>query len=692
MKYVGFVLLSLGLLFLASWPSYAQLSDTTRPPKKHALIIGISEYKNFDPLNTQRDVEIAQNITVDQGFDGEVIILQDTAATHVNVLAAFASLQSAAKVKKGDLVYIHYSGHGGQIPDIRDGDQDFQEEVDGYDEFLILYDTQSHEDLKPEDCPYLGGDCSGIRDDEMDDFLSILRTNLGPEGHVFIILDSCFSGTATKNPNPMSPRPRGLEWPFGNSADSGSANKEAGTMVNVTTTNGYAYDSMASLVVIAASSQQQVNSEVWDARKNAVGSLSLALERSLRKVGPNHTYSALFDLIKAEMRSLVPNQTPQIEGASSTKLFSGTYESEDPHFSPLSIEGDSTSLLIDAGFIEGLREGTEVVLCTSDTARLENCTDVLARGIVVNAESRESTVKLDRKATDALVESRVFISVLGFDTRLKILINTEESPSLSEALVSFADSMAYVDQVVAQADLVLVARRAGDGNPGRVFIYSGDRRYRVGPPIELSAEDWRDQLRYRLDAYHSNKAVREINLETGVSLELHNASQRLNNKNERVATDDKVLSFNEIERNWQIEPGGCLNFGVRNEASYGVYVTIIGLGLDGRLQEVFPPSLMPKEEFYIEGGKTKIFTPGPLYCPKVMGANNEGLIEYKLFASTNKPLDFSAIEFNPANQEQSLISRGVKKPIDIIRRKGNLTSKDIGEALEIIYTHSVFLK
>jgi hypothetical protein len=72
----------------------------------------------------------------------------------------------------GDIIYLHYSGHGSRIPDVH-GD-----ETDGYDETLYLYD---------------GNLCD-------DDTGAILQTI--PEGVIVVIfLDSCFSGTATRNPH-----------------------------------------------------------------------------------------------------------------------------------------------------------------------------------------------------------------------------------------------------------------------------------------------------------------------------------------------------------------------------------------------------------------------------------------------------------------------------------------------------------
>jgi hypothetical protein len=70
----------------------------------------------------------------------------------------------------GDLLIIQYSGHGTRVPD-HSGD-----EADGYDEALYLYDGV-------------------FTDDEFNELMALI-----PEGaKVIVVLDSCFSGTGTRN-------------------------------------------------------------------------------------------------------------------------------------------------------------------------------------------------------------------------------------------------------------------------------------------------------------------------------------------------------------------------------------------------------------------------------------------------------------------------------------------------------------
>jgi metacaspase-1 len=109
-------------------------------------------------------------------------VLLTKQATRAAVLKA---LRAAAKaLKKGDLFFLTYSGHGGQVPDAN------RDESDGQDETWCLYDGQ-------------------LIDDEL--YLELSRFAAGVR--VLVFSDSCHSGTMTRAGPPTpgvaaAPRPR----------------------------------------------------------------------------------------------------------------------------------------------------------------------------------------------------------------------------------------------------------------------------------------------------------------------------------------------------------------------------------------------------------------------------------------------------------------------------------------------------
>lgn len=82
------------------------------------------------------------------GFeDQNITILMDdgqhTEPTYANIMAAYKKVVSESQ--EGDVVFCHYSGHGGKL---RDDDGD---EKDGYDETLVPVDYATANQIRDDD-------------------------------------------------------------------------------------------------------------------------------------------------------------------------------------------------------------------------------------------------------------------------------------------------------------------------------------------------------------------------------------------------------------------------------------------------------------------------------------------------------------------------------------------------------------
>jgi len=134
---------------------------------KRAICVGINNYPGSanDLQGCLNDVSDWSNLLHQNGF--ETTIITNSAATRAKVKSVLNSIITAAQ--GGDVLVFQYSGHGTSVID-RNGD-----ETDSYDEALYLYD-------------------GALLDDELRDIFKLI-----PQGvQMIIILDSCFSGTATK--------------------------------------------------------------------------------------------------------------------------------------------------------------------------------------------------------------------------------------------------------------------------------------------------------------------------------------------------------------------------------------------------------------------------------------------------------------------------------------------------------------
>jgi hypothetical protein len=140
-----------------------------------------AHYQGWDGELTacEFDANDMRAIAEGQGFEARSLLTKE--ATSDAVLAAIE--RAAGELDQGDLFLCTYSGHGGQVPD-RNG----EDEEDRSDETWVAYDRQ-------------------IVDDE----LYALWSRFAPGVRIFVLSDSCHSGTVVRDieakvPDPVSTR------------------------------------------------------------------------------------------------------------------------------------------------------------------------------------------------------------------------------------------------------------------------------------------------------------------------------------------------------------------------------------------------------------------------------------------------------------------------------------------------------
>lgn len=156
---------------------------------KRALLIGISEYPThrmpeltWNPIHGANDVALIKKTLQKQGYS--ITLLTNANATASKIRSAFVKLEK--DVKPDDIVYIHFSGHGQAYEDVS-GD-----EADGWDEALVPYDAL----LQFKQGVYDGS--RHIIDDELEQYLTAIRKKAGKNGHVYVVLDACHMGGASR--------------------------------------------------------------------------------------------------------------------------------------------------------------------------------------------------------------------------------------------------------------------------------------------------------------------------------------------------------------------------------------------------------------------------------------------------------------------------------------------------------------
>ena len=180
---------------------------------KKALVVGINDYAPAGPggpdlggcINDARDMALTLNgLGIVPATPQNMKILLNANATRANILTGLTWLVTGAKA--GDTLVFYYSGHGSWVVDTS-GD-----EADHRDEAICPHDFQA----------------AGMI---IDDQLRALFTRLPAGATLEVILDSCFSGTATRLA-PTSPNEQGFTPRFVEPAEEHQIYAEANPVIS----------------------------------------------------------------------------------------------------------------------------------------------------------------------------------------------------------------------------------------------------------------------------------------------------------------------------------------------------------------------------------------------------------------------------------------------------------------------------
>ena len=155
-----------------------------------ALLVGISDYgasanspsSQWSNIHGANDVELIATTLKSQKF--KITKVTNQQATAKRIRKEFNSFVKSCRA--GDVVYIHFSGHGQPFEDKN------KDEEDGWDEAIIPYDAQK---------VYSKGKYEGanhILDDELYGYFNQIRTKIGAKGFLCVVIDACHSGGSAR--------------------------------------------------------------------------------------------------------------------------------------------------------------------------------------------------------------------------------------------------------------------------------------------------------------------------------------------------------------------------------------------------------------------------------------------------------------------------------------------------------------
>ncbi len=157
---------------------------TVAAQTKRALVIGLGQYMDSDweKINGDKDVPYIYGILKEAHFKS-VTKLINQQATKAGIVGALKNM--SVSCKPGDVVCIHYSGHGQRMTDVHN------DELDGLDECWIPYDA-----YRKASATYHGE--KHLTDDELNVYLNAIRDKIGERGKLLVTIDACFSGDGTR--------------------------------------------------------------------------------------------------------------------------------------------------------------------------------------------------------------------------------------------------------------------------------------------------------------------------------------------------------------------------------------------------------------------------------------------------------------------------------------------------------------
>lgn len=605
--------------------------------EKHALIIAVGDYpedSGWKNISSENDVTLIKKTLLDQQFNEKNInVLTSKNATKEGILTAFKQLQN--QVKSGDVVVIHYSGHGQQIFDSEtDG---FLDEVDGLDEALVPYDAKS----KFQKGVYEGE--NHLRDDLFGDIVADLRNKLGQNGQLLIILDSCHSGTATRG---GEIKHRGTSAPFapGDWTPAQAIQKMSDrSKANYNESNSFVgrkslKSNTAPYVVITGASSDELNYEY-----KGYGSLSYAFAEAMTQVEKDFSYRQLFSKISTIMASEVaPNQKPTLEGDVDYIVFSGDIVEQKPYFEVIKVDRFLDMVTINGGEINGLYDSTTVFIMPEGSKEVDSA-KIITTGKVIKSKFNSARIILDKKLDDPNAKKYwVFIDQPSFgDIRVNVYFDRSvKEKNVRDEIAQFLtkNNLGEVVEDINSSDLIVDQK-------GQSYSLSATRGDSKLEEVEASRGNPLEELKNNIFNFAQGSFLKGLSLkDVGYEFEFSLIPVGFDRISEEITKDKDIKEYYNRNDIFELEQDNdYAMLQVVNKSNNPLYISIVEIN---HLGEISP--LIPSVACDISEGETLV-QPGQTVRYECLFAfslddpekNEKETFLLKGFAS-NQPLNFKA--------------------------------------------------
>ncbi|PLW94538.1 MAG: hypothetical protein C0592_02480 [Marinilabiliales bacterium] len=574
---------------------------------------------------------IIQNALISQGFEESGINVV-TNADKAGIIAAFEKLLS--ETREGDMVFIHFSGHGQQIQD------DNGDEVDGLDEAMIPIDAKE----RYEEGVYEGE--NHFRDDEFAEILTNIRRKAGPNGSVLVVIDACHSGTGTRGDAVARGTDVAFTEPGYTSTVNNAQNEQFGLLLED--------ENLAPMMSFYGASAHQLNYEYKINDSTRIGSLSFAFAKAFSEADENTSYQGLFDRIKAHMATIAPRQSPQAEGNLDQLVLGGKLDGI-PDYALVSEVYDGQNVMLNKGQIHGVYEGTVFTLYPIDTYDTTK-TDPIAKGTVVYSDVNTCDVELDRElAKDDLRLAWFMISAYSYgnlSVNVKIDVSDKKLKDAIELEIAEYPLIKLVDDGF---DLLLEEGNDFAVKRGNTVVLSMVEDLPIWEEeIPASVSENATLAKSVVDAilaYVQAEYLRNLEAEPeNLKVDVEFIPVKGYIKQRNVFVEEKEIPLEEhIDEAGSMfyHKGDYFKMKFTNNGRKTLYITVLDIMPDNALGVILPKN-RPPEEYRVKPGESYV-------CPAIKINPPYGTEMFKVIAS-EEPMDLKAV----IKDEGSVQHRGGK--------------------------------
>ncbi|MGK2927140.1 MAG: caspase family protein, partial [Lysobacterales bacterium] len=595
-------------------------------PAKHALIIGIDQYSNFEERyqlsGCVNDARLVKSVLIDHfGFkESDVTELHNAAASQQGILNAMEQLVERAC--QDDIVVFHYSGHGSQRTSAN------PDEGTGMDSTITPADSGCVD-------PFPNLD---IIDDVIHEWLDRLARKTR---YITLIFDCCHSGTITRDA-------------FGAKARSVPADRRSLSAMGVDADklptkrrarsreigSGGLLDPSDAYVVMSGCRDDEFSHEYeFEQGGEPVrsGALTHFLTHALLRARPGSTYRDVFEQARQGVNTRFPQQHPQIEGTQDREIF-GVKDIEPLQFIPVaSLAGDTVTLR--GGAAHGLFAGSLWAAYPQDTKQTRGTAPLGMIEITrVGALTSEGVIREGQGQLTAGARC------------------VESAPAAGQFLLSIdlsqLDTAAgtALREGVEQSRLLVLARTPGAADM-RACILTPEKQALASENdtelAEIDAPSWAivdraGALAMPLHAVNEHDVIGTLvsNLE---AMARYRNALRLDNSGSALEVDFNIYRVGpegDLENanggDFEFEEGERVAFEVINREGRSVFVSVLDFGLTGRISLLYPKNRAGE---MITAGRTLQVGTGerkfPLGVPGEL-RSNRGTETLKAFISTDE--------------------------------------------------------